>query len=229
LTNSSLRRKIEEEGKRGRHPEGELLASVVTYFVFRTGLGVVCLLAGLEKARSPRDFFEGVRQYRLVPGRFAPAVGGGLIAAELGLGALLVSGLVPTVAAAGAIALFAVFAAALAVSLARSNRAPCHCFGASDLETISPVALVRALALAGLAVAVLVFALGDTAWIARGDVLPGLLMAAALVTATRLSGLVPLAWSFLASEATFYPTPTRRVSFRHQPLTVPLWPRQEER
>ena len=37
------------------------------YFVFRTGLGAVCLLAGLEKARAPREFFEGVRQYRLVP------------------------------------------------------------------------------------------------------------------------------------------------------------------
>jgi hypothetical protein len=204
------------------------LASVVTYFVFRMGLGVVCLLAGLEKARAPRDFFEGVRQYRLVTGRVAPVVGGGLIATELVLGALLVSGIVPTIAAIGAIALFALFAAALAVSLARSNHAPCHCFGASDVETISPLALVRALALTGLAVSVLVYALSDTAGIARGDVLPALLMAAGLVTATRLSGLVPLAWSFLRSEATFYPTPTRRVSFRHQPLTVPLWPRQEE-
>ena len=97
------------------------MASVVTYFVFRTGLGAVCLLAGLEKARAPRDFFEGVRQYRLVPGRLVPVVSGALIAAELGLGALLVSGLVPTVAAVGAIALFAVFAAALAVSLSSGS------------------------------------------------------------------------------------------------------------
>jgi hypothetical protein len=192
--------------------------------VFRTGLGAVCLLAGLEKARAPRDFFEGVRQYRLVPERLAPAVGGGLIATELGLGLLLVSRLAPTLAAAGAIALFAIFAAALAVSLARSNRAPCHCFGASDVETISPLALVRALALAGLAVAVLVFALGHTPWIARGDVLPALLMATGLVAVTRLSGLIPLAWSFLRVKATFYPTPTRRISFRHQPLNVPLYP-----
>jgi hypothetical protein len=229
LTKSPLRRKIEGEGERGNTRRGSFLASAVTYFVFRTGLGAVCLLAGLEKARAPREFFEGVRQYRLVPAQFAPVVGGVLVAAELAIGALLVSGLVPVAAAVGAIALFAVFAVALAVSLARSNRAPCHCFGASDVETISPVALVRALVLSGLAVAVLVFALGDTAGIARDDVLPALLMAAALVTATRLSGLVPLAWSFLVSEATFYPTPTRRVSFRHQPLTVPLWPKQEER
>jgi hypothetical protein len=203
------------------------LASAVTYFVFRTGLGAVCLLAGLEKARAPREFFDGVRQYRLVPARLAPVVGGGLIAAELALGLLLVSSLVPAVAAIGAIALFGVFAAALAISLARSNRAPCHCFGASDVEKISPLALVRALALGGLAVAVLVFALGDTAGIVRDDVLPALLLAAGLVALTRLSGLLPLAWSFLRAEATFYPTPTRRVSFRHQPLHVPLHPGHE--
>jgi uncharacterized membrane protein YphA (DoxX/SURF4 family) len=192
------------------------------------GLGAICLLAGLEKARAPRDFFEGIRQYRLIPSGLAPLVGSLLIAAELGLGALLISGLATAIAAAGAIALFTAFAVALAISLARSNRAPCHCFGASDVETISPLALIRALVLAGLAVAVLVFALGDTGGIARDDVLPALLMAAGLVTVTRLSGLFPLAWSFLRADATFYPTPTRRVSFRHQPLHVPLWPEQHQ-
>ena len=204
------------------------MASAVTYFVFRTGLGAVCLLAGLEKARAPRGFFEGVRQYRLVPAGLSALVGGTLIAAELVLGVLLVSGLVPVLAAAGAIALFSVFAIALAVSLARSNTAPCHCFGASDVEKISPLALVRALALTGLAVAVLLFALGDTGWIAREDLLPGLLMAGALVAVTRLSGLFPLAWSFLRAKAAFYPTPTRRVSFRHQPLHVPLFPEETQ-
>src|SRR5213595_871453 len=103
------------------------------------GLGGVCLLAGAEKARAPRDFFDGVRRYRLVPAALAPAAGAVLIGYELVLGGLLIVNLVPMLAAAGAIVLFSVFAAALAVSLARSNRAPCHCFGASELETISPV------------------------------------------------------------------------------------------
>ena len=62
---------------------------------------------------------------------------------QLGLGALLVSGLVPVFAAVGAIALFAVFAAALAVSLARSNRAPCHCFGASDVFRVTKLLRLR--------------------------------------------------------------------------------------
>jgi hypothetical protein len=195
--------------------------------VFRTGLGAVCLLAGVEKLRAPGEFFEGVRRYRLVPARFAPAVGGALIVAEIGLGLLLVTGLVPALAAFGAILLFGIFAAALAVSLARSNDAPCHCFGASEVERISPLALVRALALAGVAAAVLVFAVGDTASIGRGEIVPSLLMTVAFVAITWLSGLLPLAWSFLRQKASMHPTPTRRVSFRHQPLDVPLFPKEQ--
>jgi uncharacterized membrane protein YphA (DoxX/SURF4 family) len=197
----------------------------VTYFVFRTGLGAVCLLAGVEKARAPQKFVDGVRQYGLLPARLAPLVAGGLIATELVLGALLVSGLVPVLAAIGAIALFTVFALALGVSLARSNTAPCHCFGASEVERISPLALLRALALAGVAVAVLAFGRGDTASIGGEDLTPSLLMTAGFVAVTRLSGLFPLAWSFLRAEARFYPSATRRVSFRHQPLDVPFFPR----
>jgi uncharacterized membrane protein YphA (DoxX/SURF4 family) len=209
--------------------EGGFLASAVSYFVLRTGLGAVCLLAGLEKVRAPKEFVEGVRQYRLVQSRFAPVVGGALIATELVLGLLLVTGLVPVLAAVGAIALFTVFAAALGVSLARSNTAPCHCFGASEVEKISPLALVRALALDGVAVAVLVFALGDTGSITRDELTASLLMVAGFVVVTRLSGLFPLAWSFLRAEASMYPTPTRRVSFKHQPLHVPLFPEETQR
>lgn len=190
------------------------------------GLGGVCLLAGVEKARSPRAFTDGIRRYRLVPVILAPAVGVLLIGLELVLGTLLVANLVPEVAALGATALFGVFAAALAVSLARSNRAPCHCFGSSELETISPVALVRALTLTGLGAVLFVLALDSPAGLSTGDAVAGLLMAAALVTATRLSGLFPLAWSFLTKPAVFYPTPTRRTSFRHQPLHVPLFPEE---
>jgi uncharacterized membrane protein YphA (DoxX/SURF4 family) len=212
----------------GRNKGGDSLTAAVTYFVFRTGLGAVCLLAGIEKVQSPGEFVEGVRQYRLVPARFAPVAGAVLIAAELGLGLLLVTGLVPAVAALGAIVLFGIFAAALAVSLARSNTAPCHCFGASEVERISPVALVRALALAGVAAAVLAFALQETASIGRDELLPALLMTAAFVAITRLSGLFPITWSFLRLKASMHPTPTRRVSFRHQPLDVPFYPKEQQ-
>jgi uncharacterized membrane protein YphA (DoxX/SURF4 family) len=198
----------------------------VTYFVFRTGLGAICLLAAAQKLRAPRDFFQGVKQYGIVGPQLAPVVGSLLIGAELVIGLLLVGDLVPKLAALGAIVLFGVFAVALGVNIAQKNTAPCHCFGASEVEKISPVALLRALALEAIAIAVLVYALGDTASITRHELLPSLLMAAALVTVTRLSGLFPLAWSFLRAEASMHPTPTRRVSFRHQPLEVPLYPRE---
>ena len=97
------------------------------------------------------------------------------------LGVLLVTGLAPALAAIGAIALFTVFAVALGVSLARANTAPCHCFGASEVEKISPLALVRALALDGAAIAVLIFALGGTGSITRDELTASLLMAAGLV------------------------------------------------
>jgi hypothetical protein len=149
-----------------------------------------------------------------------------LIGLELALGTLLAANLTPVAASAGATVLFGVFAAALAVSLARENRAPCHCFGASELETISPVALVRALVLTALAAVLLALALGSPRSLSGSDVVAGLTVAAALVAATRLSGLLPLAWSFLTEPAVFYPTPTRRTSFRHQPLSVPLFPEE---
>jgi hypothetical protein len=202
------------------------LGAATTYFVFRIALGGICLLAGVEKARAPREFFRGVESYRLVPRRAAPAAGGALIAAELALGILLVSDVVPAAAAVAAIGLFGLFAAAFAVSLARSNRAPCHCFGASEVETISAVAFARALALTGMAVALLVLALGDPGSLSGGEVVAGLLLAGGLIAITRLSGLLPLAWSFLRAPATMYPTPARRVSFRHQPLHVPLFPEE---
>jgi len=188
------------------------------------GLGGVCLLAGIEKALAPNEFYEGVRRYRLVPDTLAPALGAALIAAELVLGGLLVTNQAPQVAAAGASALFGLFAAALAAGLARSNRAPCHCFGASELETISPVTFVRAVVLSGLALVLLVLASGDPGSLSGGDIVAGLLISAALVGVIRLWGLLPLAWSFLRAPAVFHPTPTRRMSFRHQPLDVPLFP-----
>jgi hypothetical protein len=196
--------------------------------VLRVGLGGVCLLAGIEKARAPQAFFDGVRRYDLVPAGAASAVGTAVIGAEVLVGALLVTHQAPVAAAAGAIVLFAAFAAALGVSLARSNRSPCHCFGASELETISPVALARALVLTALAVVLYMLALHGPGSISGDDTLPALLMAVALAAVTRLSGLLPLAWSFLRAPAVFYPTPTRRTSFRHQSLHVPLFPKDHQ-
>jgi hypothetical protein len=52
-------------------------------------------------------------------------------------------------------------------------------FGASELETISPWTLVRALALTGLAAALVALALGDPGSLSGGRTVAGLLMAGA--------------------------------------------------
>ncbi len=204
------------------------MTGAVTLLVFRTGLGLVCLWAGYEKARGLDTFAHGIAQYRILPLRFVRPAATAIVLAELGFGALLLTGLVPVLAAAGAIALFAVFAAALGISLARSNRGPCHCFGASDAETISPLAFIRALTLLGLAVATLGLALDDPGYPPGDAVLPSLLMGVAIAITTRLSSLFPLTWSFLRTPPALHPTATNRVSFRHQPLDIPLFPEERE-
>jgi uncharacterized membrane protein YphA (DoxX/SURF4 family) len=204
------------------------MTGAATYLVLRLALGFVSLWAGLEKARGLDTFAHGVAQYRLLPLRFVRSAAAVVVLAELGVGILLLTGFLPLVAAAGAIVLFSLFATALGISLARSNRGPCHCFGASDAELITPLAFIRALALVGLAVGTLVLALDDPGYPPGEAVLPSILMAAAIALTTRLSSLFPLTWSFLRTPPALHPTATNRVSFRHQPLDIPLFPRETE-
>ena len=60
---------------------------------------------------------------------------------------------------------------------------------------------MRALVLTGLAGVLFALALGSPGSLSGDDVVAGLMVAAALVAATRLSGLLPLAWSFLTKPA----------------------------
>lgn len=204
------------------------MTGAVVYLVFRTGLGLICLWAGLEKTRGIDTFAHGVAQYHILPLRVVRPAAAAIVVAELGFGALLLTGFLPVLAAAGAILLFSLFAVALGISLARSNRGPCHCFGASDAELITPLAFIRALALVGLAVGTLVLAVQDPGYPPGEAVLPSILMAAAITLTTRLSSLFPLTWSFLRAPPALHPTATNRVSFRHQPLDIPLFPRETE-
>ena len=204
------------------------MTAAVAYFVLRVSLGVICLWAGAEKVRGLNTFAHGVAGYRLLPLRLVRPVAVAIVLTELAVGALLIADVVPLVAAAGAIALFAVFAVALGASLLRGDRGPCHCFGASDAETISPLALIRALALAGLAAVTLGLAGRDLGLPPNDAILPSLLMAAAIAFTVRVSSLFQLTWSFFKTEPALYPTPTSKVSYRHQPLDIPLIPERPE-
>jgi uncharacterized membrane protein YphA (DoxX/SURF4 family) len=204
------------------------MTAAVAYFVLRVSLGAICLWAGAEKVRGLNTFTHGVAGYRLLPLRLVRPAAVSIVAAELVVGVLLIADLVPLLAAAGAIVLFALFAVALGVSLARGDRGLCHCFGASDAETISPLALIRAFALAGLATVTLVLAARDLGLPPNDAILPSLLMAAALAFTVRVSSLFPMTWSFFKTEPALHPTPTSKVSYRHQPLDIPLRPQRPE-
>jgi uncharacterized membrane protein YphA (DoxX/SURF4 family) len=204
------------------------MTAAVTYFVLRVSLGAISLWAGLEKARGLSTFAHGVADYRLLPLRLVRPVAYSIVAAELVVGLLLVAGVLPLLATLGAIGLFAVFAVALGISLARGDNGPCHCFGASDAELISPLALIRALSLVALAGVAFGLAL-DTPAMPPGDaILPSLLMAAAIAFTVRVSSLFPMTWGFFRTEAALHPTPTNRMSFKHQPLDVPLLPERRQ-
>jgi uncharacterized membrane protein YphA (DoxX/SURF4 family) len=204
------------------------MAAAVSYFVLRVSLGAICLWAGAEKVRGLNTFVHGVAGYRLLPLRLVRPAAYAVVLAELAVGAFLVADLLPLLAAAGAVALFGLFSVALGVSLARGDRGPCHCFGASDAETISPLALIRALALVGLAAVTFVLAGRDLGLPPNDAILPSLLMAAAITFTVRVSSLFPLTWSFFKTEPALHPTPTSKVSYRHQPLDVPLLPQRPE-
>jgi uncharacterized membrane protein YphA (DoxX/SURF4 family) len=70
---------------------------------------------------------------------------------EIGLGAVLVSGLARPVAAALAAVLLAAFSVLLGVNLARGRRPPCACFGSRSRAPISALNLARNLVLLALA------------------------------------------------------------------------------
>ncbi|MQY08404.1 MauE/DoxX family redox-associated membrane protein [Actinomadura macrotermitis] len=107
-------------------------------------LACQCLLAGVfavsaasklpvpafGRAGAFDDFAWSLRRLRLVPPQRAKAVAAVVVAAEAAAAVLLC---LPSAAGpVAAAALLSVLSAGIAVSLARGDRVPCRCFGASE-------------------------------------------------------------------------------------------------
>ncbi len=180
------------------------------------------LWAFVEKIRDVRGFLSGLAGYRLLPPSLIQPVGTILLTAELAIGLALVTGIHAPFATLAASVVFAVFVVAIAANLARGNSSPCLCFGVSDSEQISWSTLARAVVLLVLAVIAFGLALGDPASIERHEVTGSATVVIGLVLLVRLLGFGSLVWSFFKTQPATTPTPTRRVSFRHQPLDVSL-------
>ena len=116
---------------------------VASLAVVQMSLAAVFLHAAAGKILRPATFLEGVRSYEVVPSMVAPVVVVVVIGAEVVIGAAQVVGVRPTLAAAAACVLLAVFTVAVAINLWRGNYINCHCGGGGDGETVSARSLGR--------------------------------------------------------------------------------------
>jgi hypothetical protein len=94
-------------------------------------------------------FARGVVDYDVLPDRLSVVFGLLLIPLETGLAFSHLTGWWISIGAAAGLTMFASFAVAVAINLARGRSLPCFCFGDGEGETISWSALVRLLLLLG--------------------------------------------------------------------------------
>lgn len=113
---------------------------------------IVFAAAGWSKLRSPEAFEGVVYNFRILPERAAGPFSRLLPVAELVVAVALVFPTTRGAAAAGAMALLAVFSIAIAVNLARGRRAiDCGCFSSTLKQDLSGALILRNVALMGLA------------------------------------------------------------------------------
>ena len=155
-------------------------------------LAAVFAAAGIAKLADLRGTRLAVREFG-APAILVRPLTLGLPLAELAVAALLLYGPTRAVGGAGGLALLALFAAAIAVSLARGRAPDCHCFGQLHSSPASWRTLARNGVLAGLAVAPLYAGVtGETpsafAWAGAAGTMEILAIAAGAVAVALLSG-----------------------------------------
>ena len=95
----------------------------------RLVLGIVLLLAGYLKAKSPAEAAMAVRAYEVLPISVANILGYSLPWLEIGLGLLLIIGLAVKKSGLLGAALMLLFIVAIAQAWARGLTIDCGCFG----------------------------------------------------------------------------------------------------
>lgn len=117
----------------------------------------VFLRSGMAKATGLAEFRSAVSNYRLLPPRLVSVVAMTLPFAEIAAAVLLATGIVPVVVASALALLLVMFAAAIAVNLARGRVFDCGCAGSAAAPRMISwrhVAVDLVLAAAAAAVAV---------------------------------------------------------------------------
>lgn len=108
-------------------PFDELIGAAA--LVSRYVVALVFVVAAVPKLADRWSFEHALANYRLLPGAFVPPVARWLPLLELACGLGLLLGVAPTLLAGIAGVLLAVFAVAVAVSLAAGRRFECGCGG----------------------------------------------------------------------------------------------------
>jgi uncharacterized membrane protein YphA (DoxX/SURF4 family) len=109
---------------------------IVSYavFAFPSFIGTLLLIFGLVKVTNIRQFIQTVAQYDLLPRLLVKPVSHLIAYLEVTLGALLLAGVVVPSACRVSSLLFACFAVAISVNLARGRtHISCGCFGSSSV------------------------------------------------------------------------------------------------
>jgi len=124
----------------------------VIQLVLRIGLGLLFVQAAAHKLRDVDAFRRAVANYRLFAPLWAVPVGALLIGAEIAVAFALWLPRLSAVAALTAAALLLLYAAAMAVNLARGRRdVECGCSGPAQRQPIRAALVVRNAGLALLA------------------------------------------------------------------------------
>ena len=188
--------------------------------VLRFVVGGTLLTAALEKGLQPRVFIAAITSYRIVRRSLIGPIGVAVIGAEGFAGICLVLGVAQQEAAIVAAALFALFAAAVGINLARGHIVSCHCFGSRTRESIGPATLLRSVILLGCSGALAVDSLRAPRELlpAASDVVAAIFIALAGIMMLRGLSLVSQTWSYLTTSPFVRPSALRRVSFRGAPL-----------
>jgi uncharacterized membrane protein YphA (DoxX/SURF4 family) len=100
----------------------------------RLVVGVVWIVAGALKLENTDDSVRAVRAYQILPEAVVPAVGRGLPALEVIVGALLVVGLGLRIVGALSALMQVAFIIGLSAAWARSIPLECGCFGGGGLN-----------------------------------------------------------------------------------------------
>lgn len=115
-------------------------------------VGLLLALAAVAKIDDQEGLRAAIGRYRVIPAGWAPLLAYGLPYAEAVLALLVVLGTLPRIVAWLVVAMFVIFASAIALNLVRGESFECGCGTGPEPRLISWDLVARDLVLAGLAV-----------------------------------------------------------------------------